>query len=481
MATDITFTNTYIAYWSNEPYNYPVTIQDNRASTASNFSGVRTNDPIRTGWHILPLSLWRHFTTPKQWVEFVIGYEAYTVKGFECTVYNPVPMTQQLAIQGTTTFTAFNNTIYSLGCSDDLYETSWHNWNNPNDPFRNFSLAYKEGVFLVPKSSETTREYRRTMLPVYSWTPVNSMISHDMCWTWDLPWNSYPVWPFKNAQSPTNTYQPDGVFWDPLCSPDDIMELRPGKNSMTWSWNTHDCDQNKWFNIDQIAKWIPYVHDNPFVSVNQSGGPGSYITEQLDDPAYFSTPASNTLTTTAPRSVDYTIPNLADVPVVPTAWFWQEMQKSIDVGGSDGFPSLFFAGTEYEQYKYGMKQCFIKGLPLFDDNNTHVSTTTQGCIRVSLHLAAKKRRSRIFAPTWGPLPWRLTHSIHTGRIGSYVRYRTGGARRTWTNRTNEGEQPAPRQHRQRRVPYSTGQYTSTTTTRTTTTAATMSTMSTEPK
>lgn len=461
MATDVTFSNTFMAYWFNNPYNYYA----ENVSTPGNYEGTRRIVPINTGWHILPLCLWKHFTTPKQWAEMVINYEAYTVKGFTCTVYNPVPMTQQLAIQGTTTFTAFNNTIYSLGTKDDLYETNWYNWNDPTGTagFNNFSLAYKEGYYLDNPQSTTTK---RTELPVFYWTVPNPDVPTSQTWAWTgTQKDSYSVWPFSVISG--KRVMPDGVFWDPLTSPHDIMELRPGKNSMSWSWNVHPCDEGKWFNIDQMAKWFPHVHDNPYVSINRAGYLGSHPVVDQDDPTQISTPASYNVQNT---QMDYTVPNLADVPIVPMTWWWQEMQKSI-AQNSEGHnfldqPAMHWAGTEYESYKYPPTQCFIKGLPLFDDNGSHITTTTQGCFQVTLNLACKKRRSKIYAPTWGPHPWRVTHAINSPRIGSYVRYRTAGARRTWTNIENHNNRPEIKATRY--VPYNLSATYTTTSTRTNT-------------
>lgn len=364
----------------------------------------------------------------------VIQYEAYCVKGFSCTVYNPVPMTQQLAIQGTTTFTAFNNTIYSLGTKDDLYETAWYDWNDPTGTagFNNFNLAYKEGYYLDQPKSTTQK---RTVLPVYYWTAPNTHVADVNTWMWNDNVTGYSSYPSGNAAD--RPYIPDGVFWDPLTSASDIMELRPGKNSMTWSWNPHPCDENTWFNFDQLARWVPYVRDMPWPGqADRIGQAGSNQPDPgYEDPYMLATESTWRTTTGANKfNTDPTIANLANVPIVPAAWWWQELNKSI-INNDDRrlMPALNFPGTEYEQYKYPPTQCFIKGLPLFDDDGNHIVTTTQGCFQVSLTVACKPRRSKIFAPTWGPLPWSQTHAIDAPRVGSYVRYRTGGARRTWGN------------------------------------------------
>lgn len=417
MAEDISFTNTYMAYWKNGPYIYP---NNKTTDSETNIQTLEAGE-INTGWHIIPTMLWKHFTTPKQWIEFMIHYEAYTVKGYTVTVYNPVPMTQQLAIQGTTAFTAFNNTIYTLGAQDDIYETNFHNW-YIDMPFADFNLAYKEGQF---KNGNNT--WNKTVFPIYSWKTPNVRQSADSTYSYLQGVASEAVWPRAHEKQ----LMPNGIFWDPLNDPDSIMELRPGKNSMSFSWNCHDCDSNKWYNLDQIAKWTPYTHDSPWQNIGRPGSAGSYRITTADDPDPLTSRSS--WTTIELTKDDYTIPDLLNMPITPCSWWWQEIQKSIAETQSLKKMAMFWAGTEYEQYKYPPTQCFLKGLPLFDNDGTHVETLTQGCFRVSLHLAGKKRRSRIYAPTWGPFSWRQVYAIDAPRAPNLIRYRTGGARRTWTN------------------------------------------------
>nr|WDW25799.1 MAG: VP1 [Canine parvovirus] len=436
MADDVSFTNTYMAYWQNNPYIYPQVNANQETIPAGG---------INTGWHILPLMLWKHFASPKQWAEMVINYEAYTVKGFSCTVFNPVPMTQQLAIQGTSTFTAFNNTIYSMGCSDELYETSWHNWWTDTDPFNQFIIAYKEGHYRTNLGTSAT--WRRTMLPIYEWRAARYQTQTDVTWSWN--WTNLSgngVWPRRGYVAPDNpisdSYKesfnspvPSGVYWDPFTNSDDIMELRPGKNSMTWSWNVHPCDEGKWFNLDRMYSYWPLKPDSPWTALNRSGPTGAYVQVNMDDPTPILTPGTylSASSSTTAMQRDVTVPDMSELPIVPCYWIWQEMTKSIAEQDHPGQVLWDAPGTEWEQYKYPPKQCLIKGLPLFDDDGNHILTTTQGCFKVTLNIACKKRRSKIYAPTWFPWGWTVSHTINGGMLESYARYRTAGARRTWTN------------------------------------------------
>lgn len=458
MAEDVTYTNTYMIYWENKPYLYPN--NDNTAAEPQ----IMLVGAINTGWHVIPAILWKHFTTPKQWIDFMINYEAYTVKGYSITIYNPVPMTQQLAIQGTTAFTAFNNTIYTLGAQDDIYETNYHNWydNNRTGDFKHFNVAFKEGQFKT-----TNNSWKKTMFPTYFWQTANPRNISSSTYGYLTGRDSYTTWPRDQSRK----IIPNGIFWDPLNDPDSIMELRPGKNAMSFAWNIHECDANKWFNLDQICKWYPYTVDCPWLPQNMGGPSGAYKLSTEDDPDQLTSESS--WTTQTPSKDDFTIPNLLDMPIVPMQWWWQEIQKSIAQNPDIKKLALFWAGTEYESYKYGPTQCFIKGLPLFDADGTHVNTLTQGCFRISLHLACKKRRSRIFAPTWGPLSWKQVYAMDAPRIPCLVRYRSGGARRTWTNMQANAREEADRNYSHREDPYdSTTTYGRTAPTTTITTAKT---------
>ncbi|QFX66144.1 capsid protein VP1 [Macaca fascicularis chapparvovirus] len=442
MADSISLGNNYMCYWDNSPYVYG----------SSDFTQVNSLTSVNTGWHVLPTILWKHFLSPRQWYEMMINYEAYHVDGYTATLYNPIPLTQNLAIQATSTFTAFNNTIYTLGAQDTLYETSYHNW--WADPlWKNFYVAYKEGFI---KYGTTTVTQKRLLLPTYLWGTPDHDPYDTYTWSWDPNRPDYPqatsVWPHTNTGTP-NIAHPTGIYWDPMTDPDSILELRPGKNSMTFNWSAHPCDENIWFNLDLLAKYLPYVPDGPWSSelqttttgeTNRYGPAGDSIPNpNMSDPFPQTSYTTGAGQTTRPspqynsRYMGYSMPNLLNLPIVPVTWFWTEMNRNLIETQSTTKPQLGWPGTEFQAYKYPPTQSFVKGIPLFDENDTLIQTSTQGCIRVTLHLKVKKRRSRYFGPTWGPMSWQMTSTINGAFVLPAVRYRTGGARRGWQNPINQ--------------------------------------------
>lgn len=460
MADTHVLTNTYMCYIKNGPYHYPED-EESKLLPGAPDTGVTT------GWHILPNMLWRHFVTPKQFAELQIKYEAYKVDGIKIQIFNMVPMTHQIAIQGTSVFTAFNNTIYAWGYTDDIYETAWHNWYSYEDPSTSdLNLMYKEG--LQYKYNTTTKH--RFDLPVYKWKVPNSRATTINTYahyaditngsgvtgtatdppatihlgTASKPNSRNPVFPTgETAQSSdirsNFNDRPTGVLWDPLNRSDHIMEMRPGKNTLTFSWSTHESDSNKWFNMDLLAWWYPYTTTGPYHSYRQR--PQTGVFKPYCDPDRLCTRFEY-----QPPLNDYTIPNWANVPVVPCNWWWHEIKNSVLPYAENGTPSLlhymdmFFCGTESECYKYPPTQMFVKMIPLFDQEGTLIETSANISVKTELIVSGKPRKSAYYAPTWGPFDWRALYSgksKHRFYEPAKIRYRTGGQRRTWQNRSRE--------------------------------------------
>lgn len=426
MAEDVSYSNCYISYIKNDPYAYPTdknTVEE-------------TSSRIDTGWQIIPNALFRHFMSPRQWAEMLIKYEAYRVTGCSATVFNMIPMTTQVAIQGTNLFTSFNNCIYAWGYHDELYETSMHDYLSAEAQEKdNLNLVYKEGLYRW--NSETNSDYwHQHLLPKYRWAVPHVRTSTDETWgndsITDCGLGVYPT-----------SGKPSGCIWDPLNRPEHLMELRPGKNSITFNWDAHECDKHLWFNLDGIASWFPYTATGPY---NASGNPrpGTYkLTTQMDPDRLSSRYQTGSIVGAHAYTNDYTIPNLRDQPIVPCNWWWHEMRASIvqEFGGKDNNvmaslkPDLWFPGTEYETAKFPPSQWFIKLVPLIA-NNTLVETYAQIAIKTTLRLQCKPRRSAIYCPTWGPFNWHDLYTASSRYINFHpgmVRYRTGGIRRTWQN------------------------------------------------
>lgn len=433
MTEKVSFTNVYCAYIQNKPHGYPgentelITVTDTEARKS------------HTGWQIIPNILWQHYVTPKQWAEFTIKYQSYHVEGASCTVFNPIPITTSLALQRTNTFAAFNNCTYCLGYTDDLYETYYHPWYHVK-PEEQVNLFFKEGIYFKTGdgSSEVTTDMQRFVLPPYYWKRVNSFSVQDKK-NWGQGLDGSGVWPGVPDQ-PTQNPVPAAVEWDPLNRPDSIMELRAGKNAITFNWTCHESDKGKFVNMDQLVHWTPWTPDGPYIG---GGRPGTKKIVSQSDPYYLSTYGLsreyNSDTANPGKFWDYTVPNWSRLPIVPMAWFWKEMQESIIMENPSGtlYPDLIYPGTEREQYMYPPTQWFIKGIPLLGSDNQLIETTTMCAFKISLHLQCKPRKSAIFAPTWGPFAWRQLYSHNKDNYifqPSMVRYRTAGMRRTWQNR-----------------------------------------------
>nr|QTE04128.1 MAG: capsid protein [Grus japonensis Chaphamaparvovirus] len=413
MAETFTVSHNYMAYINNKPMQYP----------NDDHQVVDDTVKYRTGWQLIPNMLFAHYFTPKDWLNLMTNYEAYTVAGITATVYNMVPMSTQLAIGGQSIFTAFNNCIYAMGYTDKHYETPWFPWLDPNNMNYNPNLIYKEGR----KGRYNQNDFINYSLPEYEWTFPRSYTSTAETWAMNNETGT-STWPQKQKH-------PSGLHWDPLNEPSEIMELRPGKNAMSYSWNPHPCDEGKWYNLDGIATIHPWTATGPY---NAKQRPQTWRQRAVDDPNEL----SSQWQTEQPTN-DYTIPNLALQPIVPCNWWWKEMQQSIIIPDVEGarthlwkMTDLLYPGTEKEMWHYPPTQWFLKMIPLFTQEGTLVEMHANVSIKVELTLKVKKRRSAIFCPTQGPFPWRSFYSaksLDRNFFPSLVRARTGGMRRTWQN------------------------------------------------
>ncbi|QRK03685.1 capsid protein 1 [Duck-associated chapparvovirus 1] len=450
MSRTITFNNVYMTYIDNAFFQYP------SIDVETIIIGTHPKaEFINTGWHIIPNFLWRHVLTPRQWAAFVTECEAYQIKSIHGTVYNPIPITTNLSLQRVNLFSAFNNCTYAMTFSDKMYETSWFPWYDlPRN--KQLHLALKEGVIwtgnMQSSSGSTQHTYERYQWPIYQWQRPNMKTIFDNVWSQGKTGGNgvYNVDATTNEADPKLAV-PSGVFWDPFNCPDDIGELRAGKNAIDFKWTTASCDEGKWYNLDQIAQFSTWTTDGPYCGV---GRPYELFNTTKMDPAFACTyglAEANATDSTHPSGVvayeDYTIPNMANMPIVPTKWFWKEIENSIidwdeSTGNTaDAIPfyrkaNKYWAGTEWECYTYPPCQWFIKGIPLCDANNDQIRTTTQVSFRISITLEGKIRRSAYYAPTHGPWSGEQLYTATNKRAifqPACIRYRTAGRRRTWQN------------------------------------------------
>nr|QKE54865.1 MAG: capsid protein [Parvoviridae sp.] len=454
---DYNITNCYMAYVDNEAMLYP------SRDEHTVLSGNLTKRTIPTGWQIIPNLLWRHMCKPKQWYEMLIKYEAYSVAGIDCTLFNPIPITNNLSIGRTSLFAAFNNCIYCNTYTDELYETSWHPWYiETGTEADNLNLLYKEGVFYSGQSTtdgSTPGSYRAHVykFPQYFWKRQFTVNEFSNQWSQGKEGQA-GVFDTFNAQARNQQPIPAGLVWDPYERPEHIGELRAGKNASTYSWNIAGCDEGKIWNLDRIMDFSTWTTAGPYTGSHRPGT-GKRYTDM--DPEVITTFGAfvrnaNSQKITPPEGVasagqvcimyeDYAIPNWANMPIVPNVWTWHEIKNSIaDIKMDKAWQKIdkYWCGTENEQCKYPPCQWFIKGIPIYDAQESLIRTMVQLSVKITLRLKCKPRRSAYYCPTWGPFSGeQLFYHNPAKQIfqESYIRYRTGGGRRTWQNlqRTNQ--------------------------------------------
>lgn len=343
-------------YINNKQYEYPP-LNDTTAID------------MKTGWQLIPNMLFGHLMNGKDWLNLIMGFEAYHVSAIKATVFNMIPLTESLAIQGNVTFAAFNNTIYALGYNDDLYETTPYNWQSAKT---NFLPVWHEGISNLTGTNATIN------LPEYVHVNEKSQGS------WDLS---------------------GAGLWDPFNRPETLMELRPGKNAISFSWTAHSVDSDIWFNLDNRLYAYPY--DVDMLNMNP---------ENLD-------PVNR------PPLSDW-----ATQPIVRTQYIYSEVAHAM--------PEYKMSLTETEYnlsgyhesdtcYKYPPTQWFMKLIPLFDSKSALINTTAQVAIMTELILKVKKRRSAYYNHSANPFAIHVKDVWGMDPKFSYpiLRERSGGRRR----------------------------------------------------
>lgn len=186
-----------------------------------------------TGWHFIPNTRFDNWLTPRQYYDLMNNHSKFRVHRVELILQNMIPLTDNLAINQETTFMSFNNTIYALGYTDKHYETIQID--------EKVDLLWREGV-----------RYKQAS---YSAAPIISGKQY-------LPLYAHPL-PMEKVPDSTGTLRetPLAIYsWDPLVHSSSLMELRPGKNAITFSWSRHPEDDSKWFSTIQNY-WVTNAED----------------------------------------------------------------------------------------------------------------------------------------------------------------------------------------------------------------------------
>lgn len=168
---------------------------------------------IETGWHFLPNQLWQNYLTPKQHFDLITNHDKIRPKYVKWIIQNMINLTDSLSIAQDTTFVSFNNTVYAVGYTDKHYETIFKEVSD--------DLMWREGVKYGLQNNACVMTSILKLPKYVHYVPVL-----------DKPLT--------------------GFAWDPLCDPIDIMELRPGKNAITYEWNRHSSDDDKWYSTGKF-------------------------------------------------------------------------------------------------------------------------------------------------------------------------------------------------------------------------------------
>lgn len=339
MSDILTFTNCTYAYIKNDPYKYP-----------TKYDGQTTPVKTSTGWHIIPNQQYSDWLTPKQWFELMYKANSFALMSCSVTVQNMIPLTQNAAIQGTASFTAFNNTIYALGYTDNAYETVWREEDK-------LTLWEREGVTYNGTGAPT-----RYMIPQYD----------------------HVSWNFEDIPNKAG-YQ--SYFWDPLTLSEDLLELRPGKNAIKFSYTT---DKEIFYNTSMQQAfdptWNPATGTHKSASYGLSNEPtNNYKTDNITPHnavnAYINTQDDHPFCDTANPRVSSQAP-----------WNHIAIQK----------PTL-------RSHSQPCPQWFIKMIPIFDENGALIQTTAQVCMyrKISFKITPKKNAINM------PLYPQMTKEVNT--------------------------------------------------------------------
>lgn len=199
-----TFHNFQYAYCSNAHNEYDA-VELDKGDAVNPYQQGQT-----TGWQFIPNQRMDDWILPYQWYRLGTSGRAWRIKSLKCTVQNMIPLTEQVAIQGNATFSSFNNTIYALAYDDKLYDTPYN-----INVTAELPLQFREGLNPVTKA--------RMQLPNYKWVAFDTFPDHRTL---------------------------NALRWDPFQHPEHLMELRPGKNAIVFTWERSPEDDGKWITME---------------------------------------------------------------------------------------------------------------------------------------------------------------------------------------------------------------------------------------
>lgn len=413
-----TYQNVQMCYITNYPHTY----------VTQGLESMTPGTEINTGWHVWPNQLFAHYLSPKQWYDLMESSNTWTPTHCSIEIFNMIPQTEQLAIQGTSTIWGFNNCLYAMLYEDDIHETNTYNWMKWETDVKDKrhilnttpNLMYKEG-----RQNFQNAEWVAQYPPIYSYQTPLFRTKSNKTWSANSAYVGDGLYPEEKI--------PGGICWDPLCRPEQIMELRPGKNAVKFEW--HLPPQIP-VNSDALQYTYPYSAPGPYQGNQRPGGFQQTLECNPDELC-----SRNEATT--PYN-DYTMPDYYNQPVVQTGLIWNQLDKSLIMGEQHKLhkPNVIAPGLEIEKCLEGIPQLFCKILPIFKSTaGTGASPTLVPCVaqvsyRTSITFQTTERKSAIYAPTTGPFGAWVKYS-HLKRDynyrQNYIRAKNSGFVRSWQN------------------------------------------------
>lgn len=271
----------------------------------------------QTGWHFIPNNRWCDYLNPSQWFDLVTNHESVKIKSVSCAVMNLIPMTDQVAIQQTSTFLSFNNTLYALAYEDKNEETVCSLGLNAPKP----KIYLREGVNISPTDGTVTE---KQYLPTYThYTPKIGIDTGSM----------------------------KGYFWDPMIEASSLMELRPGKNSVTFYWEPSPADSHLKFSLNANKVTAHIINNDNTYNQTLRVNMGHTYKEGLI------TPHSKFIADTSIQKAAGAVTSQNEIPPV-TAQIWATQNA----------------------YVHPIRNWFIKMIPIFDSKNALLQHEAQVCV-----------------------------------------------------------------------------------------------------